>query len=71
VGTDASTTVLRRQYASLDRRLQLVWWWGRTKRLLQAVGKAALFAAALVFAVLTCSRVYGQIIHGLGSLHRM
>jgi hypothetical protein len=73
-GTDfsaASVVALHRQYRSLDRRLRLLWWWGRTGRALRRIGRAVLFAAALVFAVVSCGRIYGQLVHGLGALHRM
>jgi hypothetical protein len=69
--SDVSTTLLRLEYPGLARRLQLLWWWGRSRRILMAVLQAVLFAAALAFAVLTCSRAYGQLVHSLGSLSRM
>jgi hypothetical protein len=69
--TAASVAALHRQYRSLDRRLRLLWWWGRTGRGVRRIGRAVLFAAALVFAVMSCGRIYGQLVHGLGALHRM
>jgi hypothetical protein len=68
---DGTAAALHLQYRSLDRRLRLLWWWGRLGRILSRIGRAVLFAAALVFAVLSCGRIYGQLIHGLGALHRM
>ncbi len=74
VGTgvgDGTVVALHLQYRSLDRRLRLLWWWGRLSRILRRVGRAVLFAAALAFAVMSCGRIYGQLVHGLGALHRM
>jgi hypothetical protein len=69
-GGDAVVAALHLQYRGLDRRLRLLWFWGRTGQLLRRVGRAVLFAAALVFAVVSCGRVYSQIVHGLGALHQ-
>jgi hypothetical protein len=68
---DDTAAALHLQYRRLDRRLRRLWWWGRLGRILRRVGRAVLFAAALVFAVLSCGRIYGQLVHGLGALHRM
>ena len=68
---DASVAALHLQYRSLDRRLRLLWWWGRAGRVLRRIGRAVLWAAALMFAILSFSRAYSQIVHGLGALHRM
>jgi hypothetical protein len=70
-GGDASVAALHLQYRGLDRRLRLLWLWGRTGRSLRRVGRAVLFAAGLVFAVVSCGRAYSQLVHGLGALHRM
>jgi hypothetical protein len=67
----SETAQLNLEYPRLARRLRLTWWWGRVRRGLAIVGRAVLFAAALAFAVLSCSRAYGQLIHGLGSLTRV
>jgi hypothetical protein len=68
---DGTVAALHLQYRSLDRRLRRLWWWGRLGRALRRIGRAVLFAAALVFAVMSCGRIYSQLIHGFGALHRM
>ena len=68
---DASVATLRRQYRRLDRRLRVLWLWGRAGRVMRRIGRVVLFAAALLFAALSFSRAYSQIVHGLGALHRM
>jgi hypothetical protein len=70
VGGEVSSAALRLEYPRLARRLKLMWWWGRVRRVLAVVGRTVLFAAALVFALMSCTRAYGQLIHGLGSLTR-
>jgi len=68
---DASVATLHREYRWLDRRLRVLWLWGRAGRLVRRVARVVLYAAALLFAVLSCTRAYAQIVHGLGGLHRM
>jgi hypothetical protein len=70
VGGDVSTAALRFEYAALERRLQIRWWLGRARRVIVAVARAVLYAAAIVFAVVSCSRAYEQVMQGMGTLHR-
>ena len=70
-GRDASVASLHLQYRWFDRRLRVLWLWGRAGRVLRRIGRAVLWAAAVMFAILSFSRAYSQIVHGLGSLHRM